>query len=234
MNWKWLGKWISMVGLVSVAGWLLSLSSCGHSQELVGIQIQPASETFGASDIPVMANAGSQVQLKALGSYVHPPVTKDITDQVTWFSNTPQMFTVNSTGLLTATGASCGATLVSATVNTNADSEGLSASGAIIVGYMTANVVCFSGSGTGSGPALGVTFAGAGSGTVASSPTGLSCASSAGSCSANFPSGTVVTMTATPTSPSTFGSWLNCDSPPSTNPCSVTVEESIFLTVTFN
>jgi len=39
---------------------------------------------------------------------IHPPVTKDITNQVTWNSNTPDMVTVSSTGLITDTGFSCG------------------------------------------------------------------------------------------------------------------------------
>ena len=124
----------------------------------------------------VSADAGSQVQLRALGTYLHPPVTKDITNQVTWTSNTPQMFTISSTGLLTATGLSCGGTLVSATVSTNADGSGVSSSGAIVTGYMTANVICYSsttGSGGGSQPTLTVTFPGTGLGTVSSSPLGL-------------------------------------------------------------
>jgi len=144
------GKWLSVIALVVVASALLTVS-CGHSQQLVSIQIQPATETFGASNIPVQLNAGSQVQLRALGTYIHPPVTKDITDQVTWASNSPQMMTVNATGLLTATGDACGGTLVSATVNTNTSAGGLGSSGAIVTGYMTGNVVCYTGTGGGSG-----------------------------------------------------------------------------------
>ena len=112
-------KWLSIVVLVAAAGVLSALSSCGHSQELVSIQIQPTSETIGASNIPVSQDANAQVQLRALGTYIHPPVTKDITNQVTWASNDAQMFSVNSTGMLTATGEACGGTLVSATVTTN-------------------------------------------------------------------------------------------------------------------
>jgi len=52
----------------------------------------------------VIDNAGAGVQLRALGSYIHPPVTKDITNKVTWASNDTRMFSVSSTGLLTATG----------------------------------------------------------------------------------------------------------------------------------
>lgn len=231
---SWIGKWVGVTGLAAGAGLLLSLSSCARSQQLVSIQVQPTVETIGATNIPVNQDAGQQVQLRALGSYIHPPVTKDITDQVTWNSNDVQMFTVNSTGLLTATGNACGGTLVSATVTTNNSTGGISSTGAIVTGYMTANVVCFQGTGTGTGPALTVTFGGTGAGTITSSPGGLSCASSAGACVAEFPTGTVVTLTATPTGSSTFGGWQNCDTAPSANPCQITLESNETLTVTFN
>src|SRR5215472_6036168 len=113
------GKWLGIAALVVIGGLLWSIASCGRSQQLVSIEVQPNVYTFGASNIPVPANQGSAVQLRALGSYIHPPVTKDITNQVNWFSATTQMMTVNSTGLLTATGSMCGTTLVSATLQTN-------------------------------------------------------------------------------------------------------------------
>lgn len=229
------GKRLSIVVLVAVASLLLGVNSCGHSQELVGIQVQPTSQTFGASNIPVIDNAGAQVQLRALGTYIHPPVTKDITSQVTWTSNTPQMMTVDSAGLLTVTGEACGGALISATVDTNKSSGGLSSSGALVTGFMTGNVVCFtstSGGGAGS-PALTATFLGGGSGSISSSPTGLSC-SSPSPCLAQFASGSAVTLTATPNSGSAFGSWLDCDTPASTNPCVVTMSTNRTVTVTFN
>src|SRR5579863_6404498 len=94
------GKWLSIVVLVAVAGLLFGVNSCGRSQELVSIQIQPVSETFGASNIPVNFDKGLTVQLRALGTYIHPPVTKDITSLVTWASNDIQMMTVDSAGLV--------------------------------------------------------------------------------------------------------------------------------------
>jgi len=229
------GKRLSLAVLVAVASLLLGVNSCGHSQELVGIQVQPTSQTFGASDIPVIDNAGAQVQLRALGTYIHPPVTKDITSEVTWTSNTPQMMTIDSSGMLTVTGAACGGALISATVNTNKSSGGVSASGAIVTGFMTGNVVCFTSSGGGGAgsPALTATFLGGGSGSIASSPAGLNC-SSPTPCLAQFASGTVVTLTATPGSGSAFGSWLDCDTPASTNPCVVTMTTNRTVTVTFN
>jgi len=205
-------KWFSIFALFAAAISLLTVSSCGDPQELVSISVQPGTETLGASNIPVSADAGLTVQLRALGTYVHPPVTKDITNQVTWTSNDTQMVTVNSTGLATATGETCGGTLISATVTTNADGSGLHSSGAIVTGFMTANVTCFTSttSGGGSGPTVTVDFAGTGAGTVSSQPAGINCASTGGVCVGTFATGTTVVLTATPLG--TFGGWSGCNS----------------------
>jgi len=227
-------KWFGIAGLAITAISLLTVSSCGREQELVSIDIQPEVETFGASNIPVIDNKGATVQLRALGTYIHPPVTKDITNKVTWASNDTQMVTVASTGLLTATGLACGGSLVSATVTTNSSVGGQSSSGAIVTGTMTANVVCFTGSGGGQGPTLTLDFSGNGAGSVTSSPPGLSCSSAAVSCSTQFANGTTVTLTANPASGATFGSWSNCDSSANTNPCTVTLAANRTVTVTFN
>jgi hypothetical protein len=226
---------VVVVVLITLATFLVSLSSCGRDQQLESISVQPSSETFGASNIPVIANAGSQVQLRALGNYIHPPVTKDITSKVTWNSNTPQMMTVDSSGLLTVTGLACGATLVSATVNTNSSDGGISSSGAIVTGYMTGNVVCFTSSGGGSGnPVLTLAFQGNGSGTVSSSPLGLSC-SNPGPCATQaFTVGTPVTLTATPAGTSSFASWSGCDSLGTTNPCTLDLTANRNVSVSFN
>jgi len=225
------GTWLALAVLVVVSSALLSLS-CGRDQQLVSITIQPGVETVGATNIPVDQDAGFQVQLRALGNYIHPPVTKDITNQVTWVSNTPEMFTVDSTGLLTATGLACGGTLVSATATTNSSSGGISSSGAIVTGYMTANVVCFTGT-AGSGPALTVTFGPNGSGTVSGSPGNFLC-SSPNACVGQFAQGTTVSLQASPASGSSFQGWVGCDTPTATNPCSVNMNENRTVTVNFD
>ena len=92
------------LGTVIGLSCLLAGLSCARDQQLVSISVQPGTETFGDSNTPVSADAGLSVNLRALGTYNHPPVTKDITSLVTWTSNTPQMVTVDSTGVLTATG----------------------------------------------------------------------------------------------------------------------------------
>lgn len=226
------GKWLGIAALIVVGGLLWSIASCGRSQQLVSIEVQPNVYTFGASNIPVQANQGSAVQLRALGSYIHPPVTKDITDQVTWVSSTTQMMTVNSTGLLTATGLSCGTTLVSATLQTNTSAGGISSGGAVVTGTMTGNVICFVTSGS---VTLTVTFVGAGFGTVTSSPAGLTipCGAPA-SCVGQFAAGSTVMLTAAPAGSSTFSSWTTNCTPQTASTCSVIMNGNQTVTATFN
>src|SRR5262249_25872984 len=147
---------------------------CARDQRLVSIEIQPGTETFGASNIPVPANAGLSVQLRALGHYIHPPVTKDISGEVAWVSNDIQMVTVNSKGLLTAVGNSCGSSLVSATVTTNYSTGNRQSSGAVVTGAMNANVVCFTGT-TGNNALLTIIITPSGFGTVTVAPSNIVC-----------------------------------------------------------
>jgi hypothetical protein len=99
--------------------------------------------------------------------------------------------------------------------------------GAIVTGYMTANVICFNAT----GPVLTVNFAGGGAGTVSSAPPGLGCSTT---CSASFPSGTTIRLTAAPNG-STFGGWsqTECDLV-SGQVCTVTLTVNRTVTVTFN
>jgi len=215
-------KWSALIGIFTVifsAGLLLFLSSCGHDQELIAITVQPPTETFGAPNIPVSADAGLNVNLRAYGSFIHPPVTKEITNQVTWSSNTPQMVTVDAAGTITATGNACGNTLVSATMPAS--------HGGIQVGFMTATVVCFTGTGP-IGPSLIVTISG--SGTVVSTPAGIACSQT---CGFIFNTGTSVMLTASPTAPSTSATWTaGCDSI-SGNTCTVTMNANRTVAVQF-
>jgi Bacterial Ig-like domain (group 2) len=228
-------KWVSLAALFIVGGLLFSLASCGRDQELVSIQVQPTSETFGTSNTPVGMDAGLTVQLRALGTYIHPPVTKDITSQVTWTSNDTQMVTVDSSGVLTATGIACGSSLVSATVKTGKSSGGLSSSGAIVTASMTGNVVCFTGPGGGTGPTITLNVVGGGSGSVTSSPPGLDCTNASSPCVSNdFASGSAIMLTAVPVG--TFGGWQGCPSVDGTGLiCTISsLTTPLTLTATFN
>lgn len=76
---------------------------------------------------------------------------------------------------------------------------------------------------------LTVAKIGTGAGTVTSSPVGISCGTD---CSESYSPGTVVTLTATPASGSTFAGWSgNCTG---TSACSVTMSAAKNVTATFN
>jgi aryl-phospho-beta-D-glucosidase BglC (GH1 family) len=77
--------------------------------------------------------------------------------------------------------------------------------------------------------ALTVTRAGAGSGTVTSSPSGINCGST---CTANYSSGTSVTLTAAAASGSTFAGWSGACT--GTGICTVSMTAARSVTATFN
>jgi hypothetical protein len=77
-------------------------------------------------------------------------------------------------------------------------------------------------------PVLTVAKDGTGSGTVTSDPAGIDCGST---CSASFPEGQVVTLTATPDSGSRFDHWSgDCTG---SGPCTVTMDQNHSVTATF-
>src|SRR5258708_13137112 len=91
-------KWYSMIALITTAIFLFNVSNCGFNQHLTSISIAPSSFTYGSA---APANSGqTPIPLTAYGTYIHPPETKDITDQVIWASDTPVPVVV-STGHLT-------------------------------------------------------------------------------------------------------------------------------------
>jgi PKD repeat protein len=79
-------------------------------------------------------------------------------------------------------------------------------------------------------PTLTVNKTGTGSGTVTSNPAGINCGSD---CSEPYTYNTVVTLTASPTSPSTFGGWSGggCSG---TGTCTITMSSVQSVTATFN
>jgi hypothetical protein len=92
------------VALVCVAA--LFVPSCGHDQQLVSITVTPA--TF------IFEGVGAQAQFTALGTYIHPPATKDITNQVVWKIDVAHLATITQTGFVTGLSV-CGRGNVSAT-----------------------------------------------------------------------------------------------------------------------
>jgi hypothetical protein len=76
---------------------------------------------------------------------------------------------------------------------------------------------------------LTVAKSGTGSGTITSAPAGIDCGSD---CSEIYASGTPVTLTATPTSPATFGGWSGACT--GTGICQVTMSQARNVTATFS
>ena len=106
----------------------LLLPSCGTGQQLVSINVTPATVVFGSPDPALNA------QLTAIGVYTHPPATKDITNQVTWTSSIAGVAVVNSSGRISPAGTDCGVTGITASFKTN------NPTGNVITGTMNVTV----------------------------------------------------------------------------------------------
>jgi Bacterial Ig-like domain (group 2) len=101
MNRKWFG-------LIAVCVVVSPILSCASGQRLVAVSVTPATVIF--------EGIGAQVQFTAVGTFEHPPSTKDITNQVTWTIDVQHLATITSTGFVTATNI-CGKGNVIATAN---------------------------------------------------------------------------------------------------------------------
>jgi hypothetical protein len=213
-------KWFSIIALIAAATFLCNLSSCGFNQHLVSIDIPESGGTFGG------VGPGIYFDFTAIGTYVHPPATKDITDLVTWKSDNPQVVQVSAAGVVSPNVA-CGLANISASLYDSPND-------------VVSNAVPVTVDGTGPGctlpgeqPILTVSFSGNGSGTVTGN--GISCTSPS-SCSDQFSAGTTVTLTAAPTGGSSFSSWTNCNSTSGSNNsvCTVLLENNSTVTAAFN
>lgn len=215
-------KWFSILALIAATAFLLSLSSCAFNSHLLSIQVQPSSGgTFGAADPTIFFN------FKAFGSYSHPPRTVDITNQVNWQSDNPQVVQVTTLGVVSpAPDLHCGLANIFAT-SQDGNNDVVSNSVPVTVNGPT-NLGCTP---AGTPPILTVNFSGTLTGTVVSSPAGIDC-SSPSSCNAQFTAGTTVTLTGTPTGNSTSVTWNGCNSSMGFT-CSVILENSVTVTATF-
>lgn len=209
-------KWFSLIALIAAATFLTGLSSCAHNQHLLSINVQPTAVTFGAIDNTLAAN------LKAYGTYNHPPQTKDITAQVTWQSDIPQVAQVTSAGVVSPNTA-CGIANITATFDDGGNLVISNTSNITVEG--PASLGCPQGGST-SSLSVNVT----GTGTVTSSPAGIDCGTI---CAAQFTTGTTVTLTAAPTSPATAVTWGGCDTSSATT-CSVLLQANTVVTAAFN
>jgi hypothetical protein len=205
-------KYIGLaIGALIAMGAALSLPSCGHDQKLISLAVNPS----GGFVFPV-PNPGATGQYTAIGTFIHPPATKDVTAQAKWAVD-DNVVSINA-GLVTTNG-SCGSADVSATMP-----EGTGGSSNIVIGYSTVTVNnpadpnC---PGGGTQGTLSVTIApSSDEGTVTSQTFGINCP--AVTCVAVVPAGTSVALTATPAGNHTFVGWTGC-TPPQNATCAVTV-----------
>jgi hypothetical protein len=121
MSWKLYRLFV----VAFAAGCLIGLPSCGHDQTLQSITIRPSGFVF--------EGVGAQGQFTAIGNYIHPPESKDISNQVLWKINVANLATVSNTGLTTALNV-CGSGNVTATVYSNPKNP---PDGSIIIGSAT-------------------------------------------------------------------------------------------------
>jgi hypothetical protein len=201
------GSYIGLgLGALIAIGAALSLPSCGHDQKLVSLQVQPASFTFLTPD------TSAAEQYTAIGTYIHPPATKDVTSQATWAIDDN---VVSIKGGLVSPLGGCGGGNVSATMP-----EGTGGASNIVIGYATVTVnnpadpTC---PGGGTEATLGVNVVGPG--TVTSLTGGISCPTQ---CISAFAVGASVGLTATPAAGHSFFTWTGCTSSSGAT-CTVTI-----------
>jgi hypothetical protein len=202
------------LGALVALGAVLCLPSCGHNQKLVSLTIQPATFAF-LEPYPT----GTE-QYTAVGTYIHPPATMDVTSQATWKID-DGVVTLSAPGLFTpapppagsppGTPPPCGGGNISASVP-----EGTGGSSNVLIAYATVTVddpsrlIC-PGGGTVATLSVGVI----GPGTVMSLPAGINCP---GARIASYDVSSSVLLTASGP-PMT---WQNCPQA-SGNECSVTI-----------
>ena len=205
MNRKWIS---SLFALITLATLFLGISSCGHNQHLTSIQVTPSGATFNS--------VGSSIRFKALGSYDHPPETKDITGLVQWSVDSQNFVSITDTNLVTAISI-CGSGNLTASFY---DSPNYVSGSAFLTG---------GGSGTAACNQAVLTVNIAGSGSVTDSTGVIKCP---GTCSANYALGSTIGLTATPGSGATQTNWTNCSSFTG-NTCTVVLNFDTTVTATF-
>ncbi|MGC2447774.1 MAG: hypothetical protein WA477_09020 [Candidatus Sulfotelmatobacter sp.] len=208
--------------LVVAAIAMLSSSSCARSQKLESINVQPGNGTFAKVDPSVYFN------YKAYGTYIHPPQTLDITDQVSWQTDNPQVAQIKSAGVISPN-TNCGVAQIFATMH-DGSNDVVSNQVSITVDG-PASLGCPQSTFTYN---LSVDIAGgAGDGTIVSAPQGINCGTT---CGFAFPAGSTVALTAAPSQGRAFLGWgAGCTSITGSGAtCNVTMNSDVTVTASFN
>ena len=202
--------------------------------------------TGGKETVVPIATATYTATASGPGGTITAKVTVTVTDTTTGISLTANPMTITAGGSSKLTVIATNATTVTLT-GSNGSSYPMTATGGTVsvsptsTTTYTATAIGAAGP-TGaasemvkvtvtpanSSPVLTVTSAGTGAGTVTSTPAGINCPQT---CTANFPKGKAVVLTATPEAGTTFAGW----SGPCTGlgTCNLTLEASTTVTPTF-
>jgi uncharacterized repeat protein (TIGR02543 family) len=211
-----------------VVGAVLSLPSCGNQKKLVNLDVQPGLATYPSPD-------SSPVDFSAIGTFIHPPSTQNLTTTVTWSTDVPDLLALNVGGVAGAVAPQNGGCGIAQVIATAKEGTGVSAN--IVIGRATVTVQNITDprcpGGSSSQAVVTVTLVGpTGAGSVTSVPAGINCP--IGACGAQFTVGTTMAFTATPASGHTFGGWTGACSTTATA-CSILVPAAgTNATATFN
>jgi hypothetical protein len=203
-------KWFSIIVLIAVSTFFLSLSSCGFNQHLVSIQVVPPGATFNS--------VGSSIVFQAMGTYEHPPQTKNITDLVTWSVDSQNLVSITDTSLVTALSI-CGSGNLYANYY---DSPNQVTGSAFLTGGGAGTAAC-------NQAVLTVDLTNSG-GSVTDATNVINCP---GTCSADFTLGSTIGLTATLGSGQTSVNWTNCNAGSTATTCTVTLNANTTVTATF-
>jgi uncharacterized repeat protein (TIGR02543 family) len=218
---------LALSALVMV-GAVLSLPSCGNQKMLVNLEVQPGLATYPSPD-------AGEVDFSAIGTFIHPPSTQNLTTTVTWSTDVPELLTLNFGGVAGAvapSGGGCGIAQVIATAK-----QGTGGSSNIVIGRATVTVQDITDprcpGGSTSQAVVIVSLGGPnGAGSVTSVPAGINCPS--GACGAQFTVNTTIALTATPANGHTFVGWTGACTTTATT-CSILVPSAgANATATFN
>ena len=124
-------SWLRVLILFGPFLLVLGSPSCGYDQQLVSIGVSPKNTTI--------IGAGLQLQFIALGSYIHPPESKDITTTVMWKSDAEQIISFSpDTPGLAISGTGCGTNIgISAIIYSNPSNP---SAGTAVIGRTTVSV----------------------------------------------------------------------------------------------
>lgn len=214
-------KWFGVSALVIVACSLLDLASCARNQHLASINIQPGNGTFFS------VNQSAFFLYKAYGTYIHPPKTVDITNQVKWQTDNPQVAQFTAAGVVSPN-LGCGVAQIFATMHDSpndivSNQVSITVDGPASQGCPT----------SGATSVLAVSLTNSADGVITSGPPGIICGGAATQCTWAFQSGSTVSLSAAPNNPHSFAGWSGCDVPSGTN-CLMTMNADRVVGAAFN